>query len=388
MRATVAAAAESVGDLSRVRRPIEHAWHAPGTIYHSPELYRLEIERYFRTDWLFVGRVEELSQPGDFLTMRIAGEPIVVAHDKDGNLNAFYNMCVHRGVEVAYGCGNAKSFKCPYHGWVYDLAGNLTGAAYMKESPGFEIGAERMRPLRLGVWRKNIFVTFNDQAPPLETFIAEWEKDFGFLGWERCRLGNKIELEFACNWKFVHENLMDFYHVGVLHAKTFGSKFSWTDNGILLKEGGGLSIFYNAAPPTPGGEPLLGKMPWMEDRPHSFACTGYLPPNLTMFGRIDCVRPMVTWPLSEGRSRTVIYHLFPEEFFARPDFEEKLKIYREYQILVLEEDRTMIESMQQAMGSPTYKPGRMSVLEKPLHHFLNGHLDRLFGRNDRQEAAE
>ena len=196
---------------------------------------------------------------------------------------------------------------------------------------------------------------------------------------EDCRLGNRIVLDVACNWKFVHENLMDFYHVGVLHAKTFGAKFAWTDDNVHLKPRGGLSIFYAAGPPTPGAEPLLGKMPWLEDRPVSFACTGFLAPNCTLFGRIDCVRVMVAWPEGPGRSRTVIYHLFPEAFFDRPGFAETLAVYRDYQIQVLEEDRSMIESMQLAMASPAYRPGRMSTLEKPLHHYLNGYLDRVLG---------
>jgi Rieske 2Fe-2S family protein len=204
---------------------------------------------------------------------------------------------------------------------------------------------------------------------------------------EDCRLGNRIVLDVACNWKFVHENLMDFYHVGVLHAKTFGAKFAWTDDNVHLKPGGGLSIFYAAGPPTPGAEPLLGKMPWLEDRPVSFACTGFLAPNCTLFGRIDCVRMMVAWPEGPGRSRTVIYHLFPEAFFDRPGFAETLAVYRDYQLQVLEEDRSMIESMQLAMASPAYRPGRMSTLEKPLHHYLNGYLDRVLGEGDRAPAA-
>jgi hypothetical protein len=65
---------------------------------------------------------------------------------------------------------------------------------------------------------------------------------------------------------------------------------------------------------------LLGKMPWLEDRPVSFACTGFLAPNCTLFGRIDCVRFMVGWPDGPGRSRTIIYQLFPEAFFDRPGF--------------------------------------------------------------------
>lgn len=380
--------AELAHAVAGTRRPLAQALHAPGVIYHSPEVFRLEAERYFKRDWLFVGREEELAEPGDFLTHRVVGEPIVVARDNTGALNAFYNMCVHRGVEVAYGCGNTRSFKCPYHGWVYGLDGSLSGAAYMKDSPGFEIRQERLRPLRVATWRRNIFVSFDEAAPPLEMYLASWERDFAFLGMERCRLGNKIEMELNCNWKFISENLMDFYHVGVLHAKTFGARFSWEDDKVRLEPDGRIKIFYNAGPPTPGAEPLLGKMPWLEDHPFSFACTGYLPPNLTVFGRIDCVRPMIAWPLAVDRTKVLIYHLFPEEFFARPGFQETLKIYRDYQLTVLEEDRSMIESMQLAMASPAYRPGRMSVLEKPLHHYINGYLDRMLGADTRREAAE
>jgi phenylpropionate dioxygenase-like ring-hydroxylating dioxygenase large terminal subunit len=363
--------------LAAVRRPVAEASHAPGALYASPEVYTQEVERLFMRDWLLVGRTEELPNPGDYMTLRITGEPIIIARGQDGELRAFYNMCVHRGVEVAQGCGTTRTFKCPYHGWTYDLAGGLTGAGYMKECVGFDSSKERLRPIRLDTWRRNIFVSFDPAGPPLAEHVAEFEKDFGFLGMDDCRLGNRIELDIACNWKFVPENLMDFYHVGVLHAKTFGARFSWEDDNVHLKPRGGLSIFYNAGPPTPGAEPLLGKMPWLEDRPVSFSCTGFLPPNCTLFGRIDCVRLMVAWPDGPGRSRTVIYHLFPESFFSRPGVRETFDVYRDYQLQVLEEDRSMIESMQAAMSSPAYRPGRMSVLEKPLHHYLNGYLDRI-----------
>jgi Rieske 2Fe-2S family protein len=370
---------EGVQALRAVQRPLAEASHAPGFLYASPEVYQREVERLFMRDWLFVGRAEELPDPGDYMTLRIAGEPIVIARDQAGVLRASYNMCVHRGVEVAQGCGNAKAFKCPYHGWIYDLDGRLTGAAYMKESVGFALGEQRMRPLRLETWAGNVFVSFDPQAAPLADHLREFEKDFAFLRMEDCRLGNRIVLDLGCNWKFVHENLMDFYHVGVLHAKTFGAKFSWEDDQVRLQPRGAISIFYSAGPPTPNAEPLLGKMPWLADRPFSFSCTGFLPPNCTLFGRIDCVRLMVAWPDGPDRSRTIIYHLFPEEFFARPGFAETLTVYRDYQLQVLEEDRSMIESMQRAMASPAYRPGRMSTLEKPLHHYLNGYLERVFG---------
>ena len=364
-------------DPKRAQRALTQANHAPGIIYSSPEIYHREAEIYFKHDWLYVGRVEELAKPGDFMTLTIVDEPILVARDKRGILHANYNMCAHRGVQVAYGSGNTRSFKCPYHGWVYGLDGQLTGAAYMENSEGFDKRDCRLKPLQLDVWRGNIFITFDPIARPLEEAVTEFEKDFAHLGWEYCRLGNRIEIELNCNWKLVHENLMDFYHVGVLHAKTFGAKFSWDNEDWQLKPDGGLSIFYRAGPPTPGVEPLLGKMPWLENEPFSYACTGFMAPNFTFFGRIDCIRPMIAWPIDEAHTRLVIYHLFPESFFERPDIEEKLKIYHDHQIVVLEEDRGMIESMQKAMSSPAYQPGRLSTLEIAIHHFLNGYFERV-----------
>ena len=213
-------------EILATRNDLHRASHAAGEIYASKEIYRREVEVFFMRDWLYVGRVEELPNSGDYMTMRIAEEPVSIARDKGGELGAFYNMCVHRGVEVAYGSGKSNSFKCPYHGWVYDLDGQLTGADYMKESTGFDLKNCRLNPLRLDVWRDNIFINFDQEAGPLEDAVADFEKDFAFLGWEKCRLGNRIVLDLECNWKFVNENLKDFYHVGVLHAKSFGAKFS------------------------------------------------------------------------------------------------------------------------------------------------------------------
>jgi len=364
-------------DSSGTQRALAQANHAPGAIYTSHEIFRREVEVYFKRDWLYVGRIEELAEPGDFMTLRIVGEPVVVSRDKKGVLHANYNMCAHRGVEVAYGSGNTRSFKCPYHGWVYGLDGQLTGAAYMSDSEGFDIKNCRLKALQLEVWRGNVFISFNPQVVPLEKAVAGFEKDFSHLGWEHCRLGNRIELTLNCNWKFVHENLLDFYHVGVLHAKTLGTTFSWKNEDWRFKSDGGLSIFFNSGPQTPGNEPLLGKMPWLENEPLNYACTGFMAPNFQVFARIDCIRPIISWPLDESHTQVIIYHLFPESFFERTDIEAKLKIYKDYHVSVLEEDRTMLESMQKAMSSPAYKPGRLSNLEIGIHHFLNGYLDRV-----------
>lgn len=362
--------------FAATRRPLRQARHAPGAIYHSEEFYRAELEEYFMRDWLFVAREEEIANPGDYIAMRLVGQPIVIARGKEGALHAYYNLCLHRGVEVAYGAGNAAMFKCPYHGWTYDTSGNLVGAPHMGQTQGFDIKSCRLKPIRIDTWRRNVFITFNPDAPSLAQFVAELEQDFGFLGMEKCRLGYKITQELQCNWKLVHENYLDFYHVQVLHARTTGARFSWKDEDWVKRENG-ISLFYKASPHAPNGELLFGKTPWLEDKDLTFACTGYRRPNITLFGRVDTARIACAWPLGPNKCVVVIHILFPEEFVQRPDFAEKVKIAGAFQERTLGEDVDMLVSLQKAMPLAAFTPGPMSYLENPIHHYLNTHLDRL-----------
>lgn len=358
---------------------LHKARHLPGYLYASDEIFRKEKEVYFHSDWLFVGREEQFPKPGDYQARRIVDRPVLLVRDRDGGIGAFHNMCLHRGVEIAAGSGNTRFFACPYHGWTYDLQGQLKGAAYMKEAEGFDPASCRLPRIHLENWRGNLFLSFAERPRPFAEAMQEFENDFAALHTERCRLADITRIELNCNWKFVHENLMDFYHVGVLHAKSFGAHFSWTSDNVFLKPNGGITIRYKAAPSTPEGKTLFGKAPWLEEEEYSFACTGFMPPNMTLFGRIDCVKIMIAWPIGTDRCEFLIHTLFPEPFFADPAFEEKLKTYMDFQMVIYEEDRSMIESMQRAMSLPNYDPGRMSVLEKPIHHFLKGYTGRMFG---------
>ena len=373
----------AVGEgLSPSRAPTHQARHLPGYIYASPEVLRLEKEKIFMKDWLCMARVEEIEKPGDYMTFRVIDEPVIIARDETGALNAFANVCRHRGVEVASGEGNLKEFSCPYHGWTYDLRGQLIGAPYMKEAQGFDPASCRLSPLRLGIWAGWIFVTLDDHAPPLEDFVAHYQQEFGHLRQEDCRLADKLVLEFDCNWKFIVENLIDVYHVATLHVKTIGRKRGAAeDHPFNLFPRGGTSMFYPSDPMVPGGESLFGNMPWLADQPYNYACSGRLSPNMQLIARADNVHPFVMWPLSPGRCRVINYTLFPKEHFDQPDFADKLKVYHDYMLKVLDEDRGMIASLQRNMQSRTYEPGSMSKLETGIHHVITDFVERLFGEN-------
>jgi Rieske 2Fe-2S family protein len=365
--------------VSGIQQALPKARHLPGDIYSSPEIYRREMDEYFYKEWLFMGRVEEFPNPGDYRAKRVLEQPVLIVRNAAGELQAFLNMCRHRGVEVASGSGNTKLFKCPYHGWTYDTDGKLTGAAFMRDTEGFDTANCRLPKVHLDTWRGNIFINFAQDPKPLKEALAEFEGDFALLRTEEMRLAHVATIDLQCNWKFFHENLMDFYHVRTLHSKSFGRFFDWTPENVSLKDNGGITIRYEAAPSTPQGKTLFGKAPWLENRGMEFACTGYLPPNLTLFGRIDCAKIMCAWPTGIDSCHIEIHLLMPAPFFSDPDFEQKLKVYVDYQAVIYEEDRMMIESMQKAMALPRYEPGRLSVMEKPIHHFLSRYTERMFG---------
>ncbi len=366
--------------LDKIRAPIGSARHVPGSFYSSSEVYELEKRNIFMKDWLCAARVEELENPGDYMAIRIMGEPAIIVRDESGELKAFSNTCAHRGVEVIRGEGNTTHFSCPYHGWTYDLKGALTGASFMEESEEFDPGQLGLPPLRLEVWAGWIFITFDEAAPPLSEFAAHFEHEFGFLRQEDCRLAVKVAVELDCNWKLFVENLLDVYHAATLHVKTIGAKRGRADKyPFHLFERGGTSMFYNSAPMVPGGNSLFGKMPWLEDKPDDFACSGHLSPNMQLIARSDNIHPFLIWPLGPDRCQIINYTLFPKEHFDQPDFADKIQIYKDYLIDVVEEDRSMVASLQQNMKSARFRPGPLSKLELGIHHVINDFVDRTIG---------
>jgi len=364
--------------LEPTTRPIEDAYHAPGDIYASPDIFALEKEKLFMRDWLCVGRVEEIARKGDYMTHSVMGEPIIIARNEEDQIHAFYNQCRHRGVEVAAGAGNTRRFMCPYHAWTYDLSGQLIGAQFMRESNGFEMKNAGLKPLQCEIWAGWIYVSFNPEVRPFSEVTSFLEEAFGELRQQDCGLAYKFTLNMDCNWKLVYENQLDNYHVGVLHAATVGRHQASAERKFNLRPEGKLSVDYGSRPTTPDGVSLFGKMPWLADKPDTFARTGFLPPNMTILSRMDMYRPFVHWPIAPDKTVSYGYFLLPKEKLDDPQLQEKMAVYTEYLEEVLNEDRSMVEALQRNMLTNGYEPGRFSTKEASLHHIINNYLDKMF----------
>lgn len=361
-----------------VRRPLNEASHAPYWIYSDPAVLEYEKERLFMKDWLCVGREEQLPNPGDYLSLDIFEEPIVIVRNQEGRINAFSNFCLHRGGEISKkGMGNTNEFKCPYHSWLYDLNGNLLGAPHMREACNFQPKRCSLPRVRVGTWAGFIFVNFDENAVPLEVFVKRFGQEFGFLRMEDCALSSVIEFNLDCNWKFVMENLFDIYHVTVIHKGTFGK---FRDAVDYFPDGRGqesLFGYYSARSSVPGGKSLFGNMPWLSDKAEDFACSGFQAPNVQMFARCDSVIVHCIWPISASKTRMLSYQLFPKSFLDDPAFREKADQYRDFIKSIIAEDEDAILSLQRAANSRLFQSGRMSKLEHGVYNAINYYFDRI-----------
>mgnify|MGYP001185425345 CR=1 FL=1 len=377
-------------EIAETRRGLHEARHLPGYIYTSPEIFAEEKERIFMVDWLCMARVEEFPNLGDYKTFDVMGDPIAIARGPDG-LSAFSNICAHRGVEVFQGQGNGKSFSCPYHGWTYDLEGKLLGAPYMKENQSFDPKVCRLPPLKLDTWAGFVFVNFNMDAPPLSTHVADFAADFDFLRMGELRLApapvrpksegggrERGRGEQKCNWKLFVENIVDEYHMAVAHSTTNG-RFLTDNSKFTLHDNGGYMWEYDAGPSTLTGEALFDPIPWLVDQRERFSISGFLRPNLTLFGRAANLNAIVTWPVAPDRTRVAGYFLLPEESLADPEYETKMNSYRETSARTVAEDTFLIASLQRAMSAKRFTPGYMARQEIGVHHIISHYVERMFG---------
>lgn len=380
--------------IARVYEPVADARHTPGEFYSSPEIVAIEKQRIFLMTWLCAGRVEEVENVGDYMTHVIADEPFVVARDESGEVVAYMNMCLHRGVEVVSGRGNAKDFSCPYHAWLYDIGGNLIVAPRMTQSHA-DLKNCRMKRLKSAVWRGWIFISFNADPVPFAEFIAPFEgQSLWWFQTDRCRLAEKMVIDVDCNWKLLVENLVDVYHVPVLHKGTFGGfvKKSKDDRfDVELLPNGGWAYEQKAKAHSKTGTRTFPMLPWLEGMADDTSFRAGIYPNLSLSMRIDSLRMWQVWPTSPSKTQLHIYLMFPPVAFEQPDFRANLEDYKAFITQLVSEDASMVVSLQRAMKSPFYEPGPLSHTETAVQHIMKNYLDVVMGNEGgpaRKEAAQ
>src|SRR5262245_54452858 len=191
----------------------------PAAYYVDEAYFRREMDAFFGRMWVSAGRTEQVARPGQFFVRRLLGEDIIVTRGTSGNVNAFYNVCRHRGTKLCTESAGqfAGSIQCPYHAWTYDLEGRLVGAPHMDEVPHFRKQDYPLHRVAADVWDGHIFLNLAPDPAPLAAQLGELPQKFRPWRMEELRLGHRIVYDVQANWKLIIQNYNECLHCPNLH---------------------------------------------------------------------------------------------------------------------------------------------------------------------------
>ena len=353
-------------------KTVDRSETLPGPAYTSEAFYQLEVEQIFLKDWIGVGHISQVPNVGDYFTVDLFGELLMVVRGPD-RIRVLSRICLHRWAPVAEGSGNAKLFSCPFHKWGYALDGRLLGAPFMEKAEGFEPRNCSLPEIRseiiesLGI----IFITFSktigsisERLEEMTTRLKNWKINELVAVWPKV-----MEADF--NWKIQLETGQECYHHFAAHPNTFEvhypSKLSWTEP---MKAA--WSICHSPPREDATDEDLTIGLPIFPDLTaeerrvfdlyHMFPLT-----RLAVF--TDRVRLGMLMPMGPKKLRLkTIMLVRPETAANEVLIQEKFGAFQAFLDKAAEEDNA-IDVMQQVGAQSIYaRPGRLSHLEAGVWH--------------------
>ncbi len=371
--------------IATAQRPLDQAQTLPPQAYTDEAWFTHEAEHILRAGWLCAGHVSQLKQPGATLPLDLLGEPVMLVRGNDDVIRVLSRVCPHRASDLllggeATGCHVAGSvLTCPYHHWTFALDGKLMGAPHMQGAVDFNKAEWKLNNIRSAVWEGFIFVNLNDEAPPLETYFA----DFTAIAapWQLAEMELVISMDWDCafNWKVMVENWIESYHHIGPHSKTLNpympAQDTWTEppNGA----------FVYAHLPMTGRDAA----PVREAIASGAPGTGFLPiPGVpverqgewNLFVGFPCfmlllARDRAIWyrlqPISAERCRLTTTTLVSRASLQAPGYAQTLEAETKMLFDFHVEDMQVNEAVQRGLRSRHAVRGRLSQLEEPVWQF-------------------
>ncbi|MEA3030931.1 MAG: hypothetical protein QOG13_2256 [Sphingomonadales bacterium] len=344
----------------------------PGWVYHDPEYFRVEMARLIRPSWQIVCHASDIPQAGDWRTLELLGESVIVIRGGDGIARAFANVCRHRGSRLVDGeAGCAKRLTCPYHAWTYAADGRLVGVPSKEDYPGLDQSALGLIPVEIEAWRGFLFVRLETGGPGVAEMMAPYEDEVAPRRFEDLQAIGRITLRPRdVNWKNVADNYSDGLHINVAHpglTRLFGGDYRIEAGEHVDRMSGALVERPSANLSERAYQALLPG----EDRTWLYF---KLWPNVAIDIYPDQVDFMHFVPV--GPTLTLIREIS----YALPGQSREMKAarYLNWRInrRVNAEDSALIRRVQQGMGSSLYAPGPLGRSEVCLRSFA-GKLRRI-----------
>ena len=362
------------------KRQLATASTPPSSWYTDPNILELERQTVFSRPWQFAGRAEQVHAPGQFITYEVAGEPIVIVRGNDSVLRGFFNVCRHHAAAVVTKCeGKAEHLRCPYHGWTYDLGGNLIHTPEFAGVANFDRSINSLVPVQLTEWQGWVFVKLDRDGPNLEEFLGvDLVKHLESLKLEKYSWFQRRSYFLNCNWKVFVDNYLDGgYHVPHIH----GGLSSVLDNSKYQIETGARFCLQSSPIATERGEPQTAAV-----RKGGRANYFWIYPNLMINIYDEVMDTNLIIPRGVNKTEVIF-----DYYFA--DVAESAREKNLASIVVSEqiqaEDVAICESVQRGLNSRAYDTGRLSVRREAGEHLFHRllHADLIAGLTNNQESV-
>lgn len=342
--------------------PLAEAYTIPAAWYTDKRVADLELQNVFSRNWQVVGRIAQVEKPGQYATANVAGEPIVAVRGSDGKLRAFYNVCRHHAMTVMNEpCGQAQHMRCPYHGWTYNLEGELRGMTEFDGVKNFERADNGLVPVRVETWENFVFVNLDANAAPLTDFLGALvglAKPLGFGGLKFVERRSYIQ---NCNWKVYVDNFLDGgYHVPHMH-KGLNSVLDYTNYTIE-------NVDRCCVQSSPVSVDTKSEASAAATRKGDRAYYFWQYPNFMLNWYEGYLDTNLVLPMGPERCEVIF------DFYFGDTSEEAMPYVREsmgVSEIVQQEDIVICDGVQRGLSSHAYQAGRLSVRREAGEHLFH-----------------
>jgi Rieske 2Fe-2S family protein len=346
-------------------QPEHVATTLPARYYTDPELFNEELERFYCQMWICAGRANQIPTSGDYFLREFAGESIIVVRDNSGTVQAFFNVCRHRGTRI---CPVAEGhfagrIRCGYHGWTYGLDGRLIGASHMHSS--FQREEYPLNRVPADIWDGHIFINLSREPAPLATQLADLPQKFSHWRMSELRLYRRMVYDVKANWKLIMLNYNECLHCPILHpALSAISDYLSGDNDEPHRSyiGGSMEFQGGAKTMSKDGKLRRAYLPDLTEEECHKVYYYAVYPNLLLSLHPDYIMTHTLWPRAVDRTDVICeWHFHPNEM-AKGNFEGDDAV--EFWDITNREDWGISELAQAGIESRAYRPGPYSLCEK------------------------
>jgi Rieske 2Fe-2S family protein len=362
--------------MNGAREPLKHLEPGlPARWYHDPDHYQRELEAFWYAKWIAVAREEEIPRAGDWRLVRIATQSLLLLRDDYQKLRAFHNTCRHRGSILCTqdaGHFDRQRIVCPYHSWVYDLAGHLIATPNRMETPDFRAADFPLFEVAADAWAGFVFINLaGPNSPPLRQTLGDLEHRFDAYNVADLRIGKRIVVDVPANWKLLAENFSECFHCPPVHPELCRVVTAYRDAGAWGLRGRPESkpeYMPSAATLTLDGTARLPPFRNLSaEQRKTIYIPAMLPPNLFLNVHPDYVNAHLMFPTGPQSVRMVYDWLFEPDHL--PLSEDDLNHYVALWDITNRQDARNCEWQQQGLQSRAFTQGVYVPQEFDCHRF-------------------